>query len=992
MVAPQPKRRAPDDIRPMPPAKKKKSKEKKKICRCKPTCGKPLSYKQRRKHYTNSNPDTAQPALSITSSGTSEEEHNNSDSDNHQSTGNYSSSDIASESDVAPDASSESDAHSNVPSSDDDGSELGDIDNDNLIGPPSEDEQTVLDLERELDQADNDDDEYIHTEHMLTDEERDNIRAFQLRLLANMPRASFNFMRHAFRHKLKISSEWVMLHRIAKLSGIEPKFYDCCAKNCAAFTGEWLQEENCPICEDPRYDDRGKAKRVFCYISLIDQLRGLYESKKMAKEMLHRSGYVPTGPAVISDVFDGALYLKSLRHRVVIQGVKQDHKYFDGPRDVAISVCTDGFLLFDRRRSGPSATPILCQNYNLPPTIRTHSENLICVGVIPGPNAPKHMGSFRRPLEDDLIKLAGPGVSAYDAHVEREFCLRAYQLFELGDIVAAEKSLGIKGHNGYCPCRSCALTGIRDVEGNGKVYYIPLRAPDGHPPTQKPRPNPPNLPLRSHRSFQRALDKIDAAETTTEKNNIAKAKGIKKPACFGAVGLIDYGKSVPWDWMHLFLENVIQNLFKFWRGEYKGLDEGEQSYEIAPHIWNDIGDETAAAVENIPAHFVRVLRNINTDRSGFTAESWCFWFIYLAPILLRGRFKETKYYKHMCKLVTIMKTSLKYSLTSEELDILEADIIEWVRDYEKYYYQYRSERLSACVLTIHGLLHVVDDIRNCGPSWTTWTFFMERFCGLLKRALRSRRHPWANLTKRTLHLTMLNQLKYRYDLHEELSLPPTDRRNRDEGVRTRNENEFDDYPEHILLTPCIKRYAPDANLRAQIAYYWHILTGRGKTRIEPLLPKNMASWAKVRIDGLKTTIRSSSAHNTGRDASFVRYENRYEDEDGEQINVIGYGQFVRALVCTLPEKPIFDEYSGKTRLLAVVIPCNTRGKDARNELVKYKENLAPLVMDIRDITALVGRVKTRGKWYILDRFDAAVPTFGDKGEMEQDNGLEDDDE
>ncbi|KAH6897841.1 hypothetical protein BKA70DRAFT_1025460, partial [Coprinopsis sp. MPI-PUGE-AT-0042] len=56
------------------------------------------------------------------------------------------------------------------------------------------------------------------------------------------------------------------------------------------------------------------------------------------------------------------------------------------------------------------------------------------------------------------------------------------------------------------------------------------------------------------------------------------------------------------------------------------------------------------------------------------------------------------------------------------------------------------------------LLHLVNDIRTCGPSWTTWTFFMERFCGLLKRALRSLVSPWANLSNRTLHTCWTNQL------------------------------------------------------------------------------------------------------------------------------------------------------------------------------------------------------------------------------------------
>lgn len=68
------------------------------------------------------------------------------------------------------------------------------------------------------------------------------------------------------------------------------------------------------------------------------------------------------------------------------------------------------------------------------------------------------------------------------------------------------------------------------------------------------------------------------------------------------------------------------------------------------------------------------------------------------------------------------------------------------------------------------MLHVVADIRFCGPSWTTWTFYMERYCGFLKRGLRSRRFPWANLNNRVLHYAYLEQIGNRYDLTDELEL------------------------------------------------------------------------------------------------------------------------------------------------------------------------------------------------------------------------------
>ena len=89
--------------------------------------------------------------------------------------------------------------------------------------------------------------------------------------------------------------------------------------------------------------------------------------------------------------------------------------------------------------------------------------------------------------------------------------------------------------------------------------------------------------------------------------------------------------------------------------------------------------------------------------------------------------------------------------------------------YIRIYYQYDVERLSTCTLTIHGLLHLCDNIRFCGPVWTTWTFSMERYCGYLQAGLRSKTHPWANLNNRVLHKAYIEQIDIFYNLDKELN-------------------------------------------------------------------------------------------------------------------------------------------------------------------------------------------------------------------------------
>ena len=411
------------------------------------------------------------------------------------------------------------------------------------------------------------------------------------------------------------------------------------------------------------------------YLPLIPQLQGYFQSAQMIETLSYRAEY-PFGKGEISDVFDGDHYQRLLHHRVVVDGENLPHHYFSNSRDIALGLCTDSYLLFRRRRKGPSGTPLLLQNYNLPPKVRTHSKNLLCVGIVPGPRQPKDLWSFLTPLDNESAELAY-GVQTFDVSRQVLFRMHAYIILKSGDIVAIERFLNLKGHNSIFPCRSCKIKAVRGI---GKTYYVPL-----HPPSQDRGKR--NLyqaaPLRQHGDFSDTNARIATAKTKTRQAKIAKQTGIKGLPGLSRVGSLDYARSCAWEWFHLFLENVIPNLVDFWTGQFKGLSVGNEDFEISPDVWQRIGEETAAAVRHIPSAFVRVLANIATDRSLFTAESWCLWFVHLAPKLLEGRFLKPKYYNHMCELVEIMKITLEFRIPLEKLDAIEIRMVEWVQKYEK---------------------------------------------------------------------------------------------------------------------------------------------------------------------------------------------------------------------------------------------------------------------------------------------------------------------
>ena len=159
-----------------------------------------------------------------------------------------------------------------------------------------------------------------------------------------------------------------------------------------------------------------------------------------------------------------------------MDGKKLSHKYFSCRNDIAFLVCLDGYLLYKQRRGGPSATPIMTQIYNFPPEIRTLISRGFCLGVIPGPKGPKCIDTYLHPFEAECAELA-MGVKTFDCVSQSHFLLHAYNLFPHGDIIAIEKLLNVKGHNGKCPCRSCKIKAINNSNSPDKTYYAPLSHP-----------------------------------------------------------------------------------------------------------------------------------------------------------------------------------------------------------------------------------------------------------------------------------------------------------------------------------------------------------------------------------------------------------------------------------------------------------------------------------------------------------------------------------
>ena len=146
---------------------------------------------------------------------------------------------------------------------------------------------------------------------------------------------------------------------------------------------------------------------------------------------------------------------------------------------------------------------------------------------------------------------------------------------------------------------------------------------------------------------------VEMVPNNATHERLAKEHGIEGIPVLSSISFISFPSSFPFNFMHLIWENLIPNLIEFWTGEFKDLDHEGEDYYIEPHIWNDIGFATAACRATMPAAFGAPVPNIATKRFQMSAEMYANWTLYIAPIVLRGRFKSARYYQHFMCLVEL---------------------------------------------------------------------------------------------------------------------------------------------------------------------------------------------------------------------------------------------------------------------------------------------------------------------------------------------------
>lgn len=470
--------------------------------------------------------------------------------------------------------------------------------------------------------------------------EFDRIKAYKLQMEINLGHNSFHKLRHTF-PKIQLPSLKVLRREMKTLSGLSFILYDMCINSCMLFAGKYSSYSRCLYCRHPRLHLNKKPYKQFHYLPLIPQVQALYSNTTSTKNMRycheHQDDNTYRADGRISDVYDSNLYRNLRQSEVVVEGEGLGHKFFSDERDVLVACMMDGFQVFKRAKH--TAWPLILINMNLDPAIRYQWENMICVGLIPGPRKPKNFNSFMWVYTEEL-KEAAHGVSTYDAEADGLFTLHIYGPLGSGDMPAVASAFSCtKNHNAKRPCRFCPIEAVpikvcRVGKSKNHTHYVPMTRPPNYPPNPL---DPENLPTVSHEEFLRRAKLIDHAPTVNDRKELAQLYRINTTPIMSSVPGIHFPYSFPFDFMHL-LENLLKNYVKLISGDFKGLKGCRETYVLSKKAWKQIGTATVEANATIPAAFGRRIPNIAEDRTYFTAEAYLVWFTLYAPIILRNRF------------------------------------------------------------------------------------------------------------------------------------------------------------------------------------------------------------------------------------------------------------------------------------------------------------------------------------------------------------------
>ena len=454
-------------------------------------------------------------------------------------------------------------------------------------------------------------------------------------------------------------------------------------------------------------------RKVYQYHSVIDSLKQLIGRRDFLKKCeLWRKRTQNVKDGEYADIYDGDVW-KSLCG---------SGNYLASPYNFCFTMNVDWFNPYKDTEYSAGAIYLAIQN--LPRTDRYLMENVLLIGMIPGPKEPeKDINTFLQPLIDDL-KILHKGVTIRNANsFFGSTTIRGMLICIGSDLPATRKICGFLSYNATKGCSKC-LKEFPTAKFGEKPNYSGFDC-DHWEPRQ----------TTLHKVF---AEKVQDATTPTAKECLEKQYGLRYSILL-ALPYFDIVRYHTIDPMHNIFLGIAKKTVKLWK-KRKLLKDSD--FKVIQGKVDSM---------NPPPSIGRIPRKISSGFSSFTADEWKHWILIYSLYALNSTL-PIEHYNCWYLFVEACKKLCQTVITkSQVLDAHEL-LLEFCRRFQHLY------GAEACTPNMHMACHLKDCICDYGPLPAFWCFSFERFNGVLESMCKSWQGPEKQMFSKFLDLQFLKTL------------------------------------------------------------------------------------------------------------------------------------------------------------------------------------------------------------------------------------------
>ena len=554
-----------------------------------------------------------------------------------------------------------------------------------------------------------------------------------------------------------------------------------CPNDCILYRGMYVDASKCPKCYLSRWKmgKDGKLRlnipaKVMWYFPIIPRFKRMFKSPSTAELMTwHGKERIKDG---------------KMRHPADSPSWRNiDYRwptFGSEPRNIRLALSADGINPHNNGLTNRySCWPVVLVTYNLPPWLCMKRKFMMLTILVSGPHEPgNNIDIYLQPMIDDLKKLWEEGEpNVYDAYSKSYFTLKAILLWTINDFPAYGNLSGCV-NKGYLGCPVCGDdTVAKHLTHSRKMCYQGHRRYLGqYHPYRKQKTT-----FNGEQEFGKARQPLSGEEVLAQQERIkfSFGKEVKKPKkveCAWKKKSIFFELEY-WKFHHVrhcldvmhIEKNVCDNLigtllnmrFKSKDSVASRLDMidmgvrwdlapqvGEKKTYLPPSAFTLSKAEKKKMLESflsikLPYGHASNIKNCvsMTDLKMYGMKSHdCHILLQqLLPVAIRSILPKNVRVTiiRLCFFFNALCTKV---VDVSKLDKLQSDVIVTLCELEKIFHA------SFFDVMIHLIVHLVRELRLCGPVFYRWMYAFERFNKVLKSYVRNRYYPEGCIAERYL--------------------------------------------------------------------------------------------------------------------------------------------------------------------------------------------------------------------------------------------------